>query len=275
MRIPVLAVALFVSFSSSAQLTPPYATSFEGAVGTLNTNFPEGWTWEDLNTISFGNQGWQIIKNSANAQNARTDSTAAHMFSHSSQTNDDWLYMPGMLLEAGAPYQIRFWYSRAFSFPSTEKLALHVGSDAMSTAMGEALWQNTNITSGAYQQANVTFIAPADGIHYFGFHYFSEEFQFILLLDDVDILPITVGVDEAESKPVRMWISGEMLHVATASGEPGMMQVMDASGRTVLQEKVSGTATSVDLSGIPAGVLLARFVAADGAATVRRVVLTR
>lgn len=274
MRTHVLFIAILTSLLSSAQVTPPYSTSFEGAVGTLNTNFPEGWTWEDLNTIAFGNQGWEIIKNSANAQNARTDSTAAHMFSHSSQTNDDWLYTPGMLCEAGAPYQIRFWYARAQSFPSTEKLALHVGPEAMSTSMGTAIWQNTAITSGTYQLAQVDWVAQADGIHYFGFHYFSPEFEFILLLDDVEILPITVGANEVVSEPVRIWTSGGTLHITNTNGGPGVVQVMDASGRTVLQKRTDAASTSVDLSGIPAGMLVVRYVPASGPGTVRRVVLT-
>ncbi len=98
MRILLLTAAFFVITICVAQVTPPYSTSFEGAEGTLNDNFPDGWTWEDLNTEPFSNQSWQIIKNTASVTNARTDSTAAHMFSHSSETNNDWLYTPGVQL---------------------------------------------------------------------------------------------------------------------------------------------------------------------------------
>ena len=275
MKALLFAVGLLISSFAFAQETPPYSTSFEGAVGTLNTNFPLGWTWEDLNTVALSNQGWQIIKNSPNAQNARTDSTAAHMFSHSSQTNDDWLYTPGVQCEANTPYEMRFWYSRAASFPSTEKLALHVGTTAGYMDMGTAIWQNMNITSGTYQQATATWIAPADGVYYFGFHYFSDDFQFILLLDDVSIEALPVGISERSRDEDLMWVSDEQLNIQGSFNGPADLSVVDATGRAVLAKRLNGPVEQVDLSGVPNGTYLVGLRTSSGRSSAKRIVLLR
>jgi hypothetical protein len=225
--------ALCFSSALLAQETVPYATSFEGAEGNLNENFPSGWTAQDLNTPGFGNQGWQIIKNTDSQQNAHTDSTAVHMFSNANEANDDWLFSPGFQVQAGSTYAISFWYSRAALFASTEKLAVHVGTVAVNTAMGPALWQNTNITNGAYQQAVVTWTAPATDVFRFGFHYFSDAFEFILLMDDFAITGAD-AINEAAAPALDAWMVGDDLVIVPPTEAIGSRaQVIDMQGRRV------------------------------------------
>lgn len=179
-----------VQFGYAQDITTfPYFTGFEGVEGTLNENFPDGWTSEDLNTVDFGNQGWQIIKNSALAENAHTDSTAVHMFSHSTQDNDDWLFTPSIEMVQGATYTLSFWY-KVNLFPGTsENLEVYAGTGSTAATMSSSspIWSETGISSETYQEASMSFTAPADGIYYFAFHYFSPSFQFMLLVDDVTI----------------------------------------------------------------------------------------
>jgi len=276
MKALVLLFTTFVSVIGSAQETVPYSTSFEGAMGTLNTNFPPGWTWEDLNTVPFSNQGWQIIKNSPNAQNARTDSTAAHMFSHSSQMNNDWLFTPGIQCDAGITYTISFWYSRAMSFPSVEKLALHVGNNPTSTTMGTSVWMNTNITNGSYQQALVQWTAPMTDQFYFGFHYFSDDLEFILLLDDVSITTSPNSVEENNSFDFRLWMDGDLLNVQLPSvtGQTDLT-IHDAVGRTLHSESLRSTINSLSIGDLGAGTYFARIVGSDGRVITKRFVVGR
>ena len=276
MRTPLLLITLSVSILSNAQVTVPYSTGFEGQVGNLAPWFPEGWTWEDLNTEPFGNQGWQIIKNTDSQQNAHTDSTAAHMFSHSSETNNDWLFTPGMQLQGGVTYTISFWYSVASLFASTERLALRKGNSPTSLAMNETLWANDVIENQEYQQASINYTPGTDGLIYFSFHYYSEEFQFILLLDDVSITGSPAGVEEVNREGLHLWLQDDMLTLKLP-GYTGSatLAILDAAGRTVLAERLSGVISLVGVGGLPEGSYLARTTASSGRSSTKRFAILR
>ena len=239
MRTLYTIIALSLCAASFAQETVPYATSFEGVEGNLNENFPAGWTAEDLNTAGLGNQGWQIIKNSNTQQNAHTDSTAVHMFDNANEANNDWLYTPGFQVQMGVAYSLSFWYSRAAGFPSTEKLALHAGATAASSAMGPALWQNTNITNGAYQQAVVSWTAPSTSVYHFGFRSFSAAFEFILLMDDFAI-DGSSGIGEIPATELNAWMIGDDLVILPKADAIGAnAHVVDAAGASVARFRIT------------------------------------
>jgi hypothetical protein len=190
-----LCIALLTTMCiAQTTITPPYFTGFEGVEGNLNYNYPTGWTSEDLNTNSDGNQSWQIIKNSESYTNAKTDSTAIHMLSNMTAANNDWLYTPGIEMVAGNTYNLSFWYNTVRFGETSEKLKIHVGNDTVSTAMSsEALWDNT-LTNITYEEAVINYTPTTSGVFYFGFHYYSESFQYILLIDDVSITETITGI---------------------------------------------------------------------------------
>ncbi|MBL7938903.1 MAG: choice-of-anchor J domain-containing protein [Flavobacteriales bacterium] len=258
MRTPFLLLALATAPFVSAQVIPPYSTGFEGQVGNLAPLFPDGWNWEDLNTVPLGNQSWQIIKNTVSQTNAHTDSTAAHMFSHGSEMNNDWLYTPGMQLQGGTTYTISFWYSVAPLFPSTERLALYAGPAPTALAMTETLWSNTNIENPVYEQAVVEYTPDDDEVRYFAFHYFSEEFQFILLLDDVSITYDGASIAERGSADRSVWCDGRSLTVSIDTPVNGeLLVITDASGRAVLERPLTAERTTFGLDGLSEGIYLA------------------
>ena len=266
---------LFLQSAIAQDITTfPYFTGFEGQQGTLNENFPPGWTSEDLNTISFGNQGWQIIKNTSLAMNAHTDSTAVHMFSHSNQVNDDWLYTPSIQMTAGKSYTLSFWY-RAEVFGSTsERLKIHVATENSAEEMltSDPIWDNANINNTAYQQATITYTPGNSETLYFGFHYYSLDFQFILLLDD-----ITISEDEVSSvapplpkdqyrileNPVVDQIS---LQFREATDHPAQVVLYNLEGRAIHQLSLAQGSTNLSLAthSLPKGYYILRVVAMDG-----------
>ncbi len=185
-----IALLFIAQFTIAQQITTfPYFTGFEGAEGTINENFPEGWTVEDLNTGTFGNQGWTIIKNTIIAENAHTDSTAIHMYCHPSEVNNDWIYTPSIQMEANKTYKIKFWYKVILIGNTSEKLKIHVATSNSSTAMlaTNPIWDDPAIVEDSYVETEATFTPTASDIYYFGFHYYSDPFQFILYVDDVTI----------------------------------------------------------------------------------------
>ena len=274
MKALLLAVTVCLGMTANAQVIPPYSTGFEGVQGTLNTNFPEGWTWEDLNTVPFGNQGWEIIKNTPTITNAHTDSTAAHMFSHSSEQNNDWLFTPGMQLQGGVPYTFSFWYSVASLLASSEKLAIKKGSAPTALAMGTPLWINTAITNQEYEQATFTYTPAADEVTYFAFHYFSEEFQFILLVDDVSITSNFSGMAELANSGSRIWMTNDLLNVEVDRMAAGsLLMINDVSGRLVLQQQTTNKLETIDVGTLPSGTYLAHLFSPLGKSVTKRFVI--
>jgi len=254
--------------------TFPYFTGFEGQQGTLNQNFPPGWTSEDLNTISFGNQGWQIIKNSSLAMNAHTDSTAVHMFSHSNQVNDDWLYTPAIQMTEGKRYTLTFWY-RAEVFGSTaERLKIHIASENSVAEMlsSDPLWDNANIKNTTYQQATITYTPGNTGIQYFGFHYYSLDFQFILLLDDIMITEESVS-SVAPPLPKDHYrilqnpvVDQVNLQFKVATDTPAQAILYSLEGRMAHHVRLAQGSTNLSLktNHLPKGYYILNVTAIDG-----------
>jgi hypothetical protein len=245
--------------------TFPYSEGFEGAEGTLNENFPSGWTWEDLNTNTFGNSNWQIIKNTDIAQNAHTDSTAVHMFSNSSENNNDWLYTPPVYMQAGYVYTLKFWYSVSAFLPSVEKLKVHVGSapTALAMQLSAPLWDNNNITSAVYAQATINYTPTTTGLQHFAFHYYSAEFQFILLMDDVEITtnaPVNVNPVEIAAANIFPNPFADFVQInTTANSGFDYFEVLDIAGKIVLQNKLSGTSQLLNTADWPVGIYMVKM----------------
>ena len=254
--------------------TFPYFTGFEGQEGTLNENFPTGWISEDLNTIQFGNQGWQIIKNTNISVNARTDTTAIHMFSHASQANDDWLYTPSIQMTAGKSYTLSFWY-RAQTFGNTsEQLKIHIANTNSAAEMltSDPLWDKSNISNTDYQEARITYSPGNSGIHYFGFHYYSPDFQFILLIDDVTIEEDGVSsiaplLPKDHYRVLQNPVVDQInLQFSKATDTPAQAVLYNLEGRPVHSLRMAPGSTELSLATqqLPKGYYILRVLAMDG-----------
>ena len=273
MKYIIISMLVAFTLSASAQeiTTFPYLTGFEGQVGTLNENYPVGWSSEDLNVQPFGNQGWQIIKNSPTSVNARTDSTAVHMFSHASETNDDWLFTPSIQMEAGQTYTMTFWMKVNLFGNTAEKLKVHASTTASASNMltGPALWDNNNITNSDYELQTVSFTPNNTGIYYFGFHYYSAEFQYILLLDDVTIdVQNTQSIAELSSSEYDMINpAGNELYILLKNpmNKRCQLNLYSISGELIRSEVMfPASRISSDISGLRPGIYSLELVGENG-----------
>ena len=252
---------VFISVSCFAQTISsfPYQTGFEGIEGNLHANYPEGWTSEDLNTNTSGNQNWQIIKNSDSYTNARTDSTAIHMLSNMTQVNNDWLYTPGIEMSAGATYTLSFWYNTIDFGGTSEKLKIHIGNDAVSTAMSvDALWDN-NFSNLEYQEATLEFTPTVDGIYYFGFHYYSDDFQYILLIDDITISESSTSKPSATIASSATFFPNPCnanLSISIPKDELANSQVIvyNSIGKMVISKSVTEESFSINTANLKHGI---------------------
>lgn len=248
----------------------PYFTGFEGVESNLSQEYPSGWVSEDLNTVQFGNQGWQIIKNTSMSQNAHSDSTAVHMFSHMTEQNNDWLFTPSVQMQTGRTYRLHFWYKCNQIAGSSEKLKIYAGSEnnAISMQSGSVIWDNESITNTEYQQAIAEFTPPQDGIYYFAFYYYSDPFQFILLVDDVTIEDMGLNGVEPIANETGCWVSNPVLNnliVHTSKNtQHFIVQVFDAKGALKIDKTVNGNGLElIPRNNLPSGLYFVRIIGLD------------
>lgn len=233
----------------------PYFTGFEGVDGTLNYNYPAGWTYEDLNG-GLSNQSWQIIKNSPVSQNARTDSTAIHMFSSMSDTNNDWLYTPGIEMKKGAIYTLSFWYNTRDFAGSHEKCKVHIGAGASESDMSVIpLWDENNLTNETYQMATIDYTSTTDGVQYFGFNYYSDPLSFILFIDDVTITELVTGIESitTDNYSLSPMPCSNQLNIDGLKNGNYYAVLYDMMGRKVHSLNFEGNSCTLDVNDIDSG----------------------
>jgi hypothetical protein len=263
----ILLALLFssVTIIGTAQIITayPYFTGFEGVQGTLNDSLPAGWSKEDFNG-GMGNSGWEIIKNSPLSMNANTDSTAVHMFSNMSETNNDWLYTPGFEMQAGNQYTLTFWYNVKLFGASHEKCKIHIGSDSTSVSMNATpLWDIGQLTNETYQTASINYTPVANDVFYFGFHYYSDAFSYIFFIDDVTVTELVTGIEEYSN--VKLSLSPNPCNdEITISGlethQNYQVDVIDVTGKSVLTQQFSGVSNQVNVSQLIKGNYFLRVI---------------
>ncbi|MFO7525657.1 MAG: choice-of-anchor J domain-containing protein, partial [Ignavibacteriaceae bacterium] len=152
--------------------TFPYNEGFE------STTFPPaGWVREDLNA---GNT-WQ-------RSTAFPFSGFAHArYSyHGTIAADDWIFSPGLVLDAAKTYRITYNY-RVQSATYPERMKIAIGNGQNAAGMDSVLFDHTSIINVTYLSNSVVFDVDVSGTYYIGFHAYSLADQFYLDLDDITI----------------------------------------------------------------------------------------
>ncbi len=155
----------------------PYAQNWDGVTAPA---VPPTWTVINDNNDSFT---WVTVTTSANsAPNALrcsyNPSTGVDM--------DDWVISPPLQLAAGPFYKVQFYYkAQSSSFP--EKLEIRYGTANTVAGLTTQIFQDINITHTDYVMAEAYIPPTTGGIHYLGFHGFSNANMYNLYLDDITI----------------------------------------------------------------------------------------
>ena len=161
-----------------------------------------------------------------------------------SQVNaaDDWMISPPINYKRGKKYELTF---TAYSSSSTYKEDMQVtfGNDKTAEAQSEILLDLTQIPTidepYAPEQYKATFMAPSDGVYYYGFHAVSEKFREYIYLSNI-------SVKEAEASAISQLEYGADFMVKTGNGvlsvianDADMVIVRDMSGRVVAESRGS------------------------------------
>ncbi|MCB5266830.1 MAG: choice-of-anchor J domain-containing protein [Candidatus Cloacimonetes bacterium] len=109
---------------------------------------------------------------------------------------DDWLFLPGVSVQAGTCYVISFSY-RNDRNRTAAKLALYRGNQPVPDAMNDQLFYNDGIVSTSFwNEAELRFISSETGVMYFGFHCFTSAEGGRINIDNLEILGLPTPVSD-------------------------------------------------------------------------------
>lgn len=168
--------------------TTAFATPFSENFDTTPLNqVPPGWTRE-TNTVA-----WRV----SNQVGGSSEPNAIFTFYNTTAAKDDWFFTPPIALTEGVSYDISFAVRAPGWGGVGEKLAVKWGNEPGAASMtGGTIYENQNIQFPGFVNILESFIAPASGIYYFGWHAFSAADINYIAVDDIDIRE-TPGIDLA------------------------------------------------------------------------------
>ncbi|HPT71585.1 MAG TPA: choice-of-anchor J domain-containing protein [Candidatus Cloacimonadota bacterium] len=150
----------------------PYTENFDAVTTPA---LPVGWTSE---TYSAPSINW--VTSGADPNSSPNSARIGYDYSN---PLDDWLFSAPVQMVAGGFYTVTFMYDTSGSYP--ENLAVAVGTTQTATGMTNVLWAGEAIENDVYMSQTVSYIAPADGNYYFGWHAYSDENMYYICVDDI------------------------------------------------------------------------------------------
>lgn len=173
------------SFTSMADPTItvfPYTQNWDAVTPPA---VPPSWTIVNANSDNFT---WITV---ASGANSAPNVLRCSYNSSSAIAMDDWAISPPMQLAADTYYRIEFYY-KAQSATLPEKLEVKYGTANNPAALTEQIFVNNNITNTNYVMGEAYIPPTAGGIHYFGFHGYSNANMYYLFIDDVTVSQVAV-----------------------------------------------------------------------------------
>jgi hypothetical protein len=250
-------VFLIITLTLSAQTITnyPYTESFTNLVPATGQQIPTGWSAENLNNDP---AIWDVLPNSASYPgNAHTAPNAIHMSFNPSVDANDWLFTPPLQMQAGGVYTLSFWYKAVDTgFGTVEKMKIHAGTMPTNVNMeADPIWGNGEIINEDYVLDSVQYYPSASGVYYFGFHAYSEPFQFLLAMDDVTITQSGVSANQeitqmADYQAFPNPCSSVLNIMATKSG---LVTMFDFSGKKVLSKSMNVGKNTLNVADLSAG----------------------
>ena len=246
MRISVLlpmALILLCCLPASAQdakrqktdraLRTATATASQGAGGLLSEDFegvaepnlPAGWTAVNANgdDMEWGTQN--------NPDRAHDSAQFAVVYWNQNEAADDWLFTPGVALEAGTSYSFEVWFRPGEFFPGlAENFEIKYGDAPEIASMMETLYQVEGEPTGPYIRVRANVVPAASGEVFFGFHCYSPADQYFCGIDDVSLV-------ETPSTPV--------LDADVSAIDFGLVGIGDTATRRLTLVNIGGAPLSL------------------------------
>ena len=88
--------------------------------------------------------------------------------------------------------------------------------------------------------------------------------------------PVTTAIQNLSATSVRLNVypnpATNTVFISTTSAD-GMLYLQDISGRTILEQKITNTVTSIDIHSIPCGIYIAAWISGTGGTHVQKIVV--
>ncbi|MEO0131842.1 MAG: FlgD immunoglobulin-like domain containing protein [candidate division WOR-3 bacterium] len=174
-----------------ALLTIGYADTLllENFDSVTPPNLPSGWVVIDDNSDG---KTWGLSTSHPHT----APNCLRYVYSRTNSAND-WVFTPGLTLEAGVTYTVEFYY-RASSPSMPEKMRIYLATAQDPYAIvGSPVWDNNNITNTMYLQGMADFTVATSGTYYLGFQCYSDPDRWNLRVDDIAVYKQVhdVGID--------------------------------------------------------------------------------
>lgn len=235
-----------------------FSENFDELQADTGQQLPAGWTAVNQNN---DNAFWDVLPNSNNfPNNARSAPNAMHMSFDIDDPADDWLFTPLLSFRQNYRYIVRFWYRKVDTgFDTVEKLKVHL-SPGIDPQDVDPIPQfiDTLIDSKNYQLAEFSFVSNDDVVRSIAFHAFSEPFQFLLAIDDVEIEETLVNSTEVPAivPPIRVFPNPTTDFLAfhwPSEQLRAHIQLYDDTGRLIREENSARSGHQIPVDDLPPG----------------------
>ncbi|MGV9003851.1 fibronectin type III domain-containing protein [Flavobacterium sp.] len=223
----------------------PYFQSFDTT--PVNTT-PQCFTIADMNADGIL---WQV----KNTQSASAPNSI-HLNTNTTTDSDDSFFTPGLQLNAGVTYRLKFKYTTESAGLYSENLRVRLGTGPSEPEMSLTLINLPNTVNTVYQTAIVDFNAVIAGNYYIGFQGYSFLGQSKIIIDDVSIIvsptcfePTSLSVTAVGTSSATLsWdesvpppTNGYQYYVSTSSNLPNATATPTGSvGAGILSTTLSG-----------------------------------
>jgi len=174
-----------VSLWSSAT---PFITSCDSTTVPYVENFDNVTAPAVPACITVTNNNGDAVQWKTVTSNPYSPPNAMNISYNTTLAMDDWFFSRGLWLDAGTTYEVSFRY-RAQSATYPERLQVLWGSSPDAGGMtGGLIWDNNSITNVTYRTGSGAFTPTVSGIHYIGWHGYSDVNMYQLYVDDIAVI---------------------------------------------------------------------------------------
>ncbi len=268
----------FTTYADPTIVNLPWTEGFESVTPTTNNpDVPLGWT-----TQNGGMQStyWDVILNNATyTDNAHTGQKAMNTMFSMLGPNNEWMFTPKIQLTAGISYDFSFWYKAPLYIENgdttSEKLAVYMGTNADSSAMGQVIFKNEFMRFPTYVQYIKTFTPATSGAFVFGFHSYSDPLQWITFVDDVK-LSLATSVVENKKSSFTIYpnpTNGEfIIRLIESNSSDNLITVFNLLGQEVYRTMSDKQFNYVNLTNVEKGIYLIR-ITTDNSETIKKLII--
>lgn len=221
-----------------------------------------GWTVADANNDG---RKWAV-----STTFSRSEPNNFTYFASPTNAANDWLFSPGLQLQEGVNYRVRFWQRVRTASNISENLEVKWGASATPAGMtSSAIYTGVGLTNAEYIQRTTSYFTPTEsGIYYVGFRAFSAANQWDLIIDDVTfesaapcLVPPTAGT---ASGPANAQAGNTIEYTLSGFDGDDIQWQVSVNGGSSWQNVNGGNAATLSVNNTPGNYLYRAIVTKNG-----------